>query len=208
MARALTAGKPPRVAGSPRAGESGGVPRGPEGGPSPGVPTNTGIQTAGRTWRARPGAGGRGRLGAARGAQSGAATAREPPAPRRWEGETREPISPSARHANFPEREGKWAAAAANVLAAPRRRGGLWDRPASQRRHKYIFCKKEKKKTSRANPSSQLRGCKQRGSDVSRAEPAWLRSAGHSAGPRGGDRRAPRAPTNRSRPSPDARGSP
>lgn len=85
--------------------------------------------------------------------------------------------------------------------------GSGTDRPHSGDTNTY-FAKKKKKKTSRANPSSQLRGCKQRGSDVSRAEPAWLRSAGHSAGPRGGDRRAPRAPTNRSRPSPDARGSP
>lgn len=82
----------------------------PSGAPLPGVPRSRGTQTAGRTWRARPGVDGRGRRGPARGGRRGAATAPGPPASRRWAGKAEERVNSDTRSANFSNWVGKGAA--------------------------------------------------------------------------------------------------
>lgn len=110
-AQALLSGKRHRVAGRPARGCVRPRSPHPRKAPLPGVRRNRGIQTAGRTWRAPPGAGGRGRWGPARGGRRGAATAPGPPAPRRWEGEAEERVNSSTCPGNFSNPVGKCAAA-------------------------------------------------------------------------------------------------
>lgn len=159
-AQALLSRKRHRVAGQPPTHQCVTPhPPHPREAPLPGVRRNRGIQTVGRTWRAPPGAGGRGRRGLARGGRRGAATAPGPPAPRRWEGEAEERVNSSTCPANFSNPVGKGAAAAAASLLASHSRAsrGLWDQLTSQRRHKYIFCKKGKKKKNRVARTRQVR---------------------------------------------------